>query len=222
LNYLSHFYLDEHLADAAFSVGGALPDLSRLRGKGFRLKPGHFVGDVALNPLQTRIEAGIARHFAIDAHWHNAPLFTHLEHQTRQILAEAGIRVRRTSFLGHIGAEMLLDRALLHRDPLLAHRFYAAFTNEVLAEVYPLAALKGHADWVPKLQTGMAAFLKRRYLVDYAGDYLSKTWPDMYQHITQDDAVCLYPTTVWMEVVEAITQRFLQEVDFEGLKYLIP
>ena len=221
MNYLSHFYLDEQRGDAAFSVGGALPDLSRLRGKGFRLKPAHWVQEeLVLTPLQESLEAGIVRHYAIDAHWHNAPGFATLEAVTKEILQEANIRLIRASFAVHIGTEMILDRALLHRDSALAQRFYACFTPEIVEEVFMLTTLKGESSWVPKLRIGMEAFLKRRYLEDYAGTYLSRTWPDIYQHVTGDDTVSHYPQALWMEVVEVITHAYLAQVDFEELRAL--
>jgi hypothetical protein len=212
------------MASPAFSVGGALPDLSRLRGQGFRLKPGHWVVDnegdpmPSLSPIQQELEAGLLRHHAIDAHWHNSALFAHLQARVRHVLAEMGITVQRPSFLAHIGAEMLLDRALLHQMPDLATRFYACFAPSILAEVYALVALKGHEAWVPKLQIGIEAFVRRRYLQDYAGDYLSRTWPDIYQHITADRSACSYPTSAWLEAVDDITQLMMDEVDFADLK----
>jgi cation diffusion facilitator CzcD-associated flavoprotein CzcO len=111
--------------------------------------------------------------------------------------------------LGHIGAEVLLDRALLHQSPDLAKRFYACFTPEILEEAYTLLDLKGLEAWVPRLQTGIEAFLRRRYLEDYAGTYLSRTWPDIYQHITKDASACQFPEALWLQAVEEITDNFL-------------
>lgn len=216
MNYLSHFWLDEHRGDAAFSVGGALPDLSRLRGKGFRLRPG-VPGGVGLTNLQQSLEAGIERHYAIDAQWHNAETFVRLEGLVRQGMADAGISLRRNSFAGHIGAEMLLDRALLRRDPTLAERFYRSFSLEVLTEAYQLVALKGHEAWLGRLEAGIQAFVKRRFLADYAGEYLADTWPDIYRHVTGDDSVCRYDRTQWLELVESLTAAIVEAVDFEGL-----
>lgn len=217
MNYLSHFWLDEHRGDAAFSVGGALPDLSRLRGKGFRLRPG-VAGGVRLTNLQQSLEAGIERHYAIDAHWHNAETFVRLEALVRQGMADAGISLRRNSFAGHIGAEMLLDRALLRRDPTLAERFYRSFSPAVLTGAYQLVALKGHEAWLGRLETGIQAFVKRRFLVDYAGEYLADTWPDIYRHVTGDESGCRYTRAEWLELVESLTAAIGEAVDFEGLQ----
>lgn len=216
MNYLSHFWLDEYRGDAAFSVGGALPDLSRLRGKGFRLRPG-VPESVALNPLQESVEAGIARHYAIDAHWHNAGTFARLESVVRQGMEAAGISLRRNSFAAHIGAEMLLDRALLRRDPALAERFYRSFSPDILAEAYQLVALKGHEAWLGRLETGIQAFVKRRFLADYAGEYLADTWPDIYRHVTGDEAGCRHTRSQWLDLVESLTAAIGETVDFEAL-----
>lgn len=216
MNYLSHFWLDEHRGDAAFSVGGALPDLSRLRGKGFRLRPG-VPGGVGLTNLQHCLEAGIARHYAIDAHWHNAKTFARLESLVRQGMDTAGISLRRNSFAGHIGAEMLLDRALLRRDPTLAERFYRSFRPEVLTEAYQLVALKGHEAWLGRLKTGIQAFVKRRFLADYAGEYLADTWPDIYSHVTGDETGCRYARAQWLDLIESLTAAIGATVDFEAL-----
>lgn len=216
MNYLSHFWLDEHRGDAAFSVGGALPDLSRLRGKGFRLRPGVPDG-VGLTAAQQSLEAGIARHYAIDAHWHNADTFARLEALVRQGMDEAGITLHRASFAGHIGAEMLLDRALLQLDPALAERFYTSFRPEILTQAYGLVALKGHEAWLGRLETGIQAFVKRRFLIDYAGAYLADTWPGIYEHVTGDDSGCRYPRAQWLELVEHLTTAIGRAVDFEVL-----
>jgi hypothetical protein len=212
MNYLFHFALAPS-ASAAFGVGGALPDLSRLRGKGFRLKAGHWEGVSVpiLTDLQTQVEAGIARHYEVDGWWHNSAVFGDLQGQVRQAVLEAGISVERLSFLCHIGAEMLLDRALLHRDPALASRFYACFQPDILDATYELVRLKGQETWIPRLQTGVDSFVKRRFLEDYAGIYLSRTWPDIYQHVTHDASACTFSEAQWMEVVDRVTHTFLEE-----------
>jgi|GEM_PF-6571806 len=223
MNYLLHYYLDAHHATAAYSVGGALPDLSRLRGQGFRLRVGHWGGHLAgpvpeLTPTQTMCEAGLARHYAVDAQWHNSALFTELQQKAKEVVAAQGLQVKRTSFLVHIGTEMLLDRALLHAQPDIATQFYACFTPAALEAVYSLVALKGHGAWLPKLQTGIEAFVRRAYLQDYAGTYLARTWPEIYQHVTGDATACTYPEAQWLAAVKALTEAFRQQVIFKDLR----
>ena len=204
MNYLSHFYLDQARSDAAFSVGGALPDIARLRGQGFRLKPG-VPEATTLTPVQQSLEAGITRHYAIDAAWHGSEHFKELERAIRQALAAAGIAgLRRASFAAHIGAEMLLDRSLLRQDPTLAARFYAAFTPAIQEDAYALVALKGQAEWLPRLRAGMEQFVQRRFLADYAGDYLSRAWPGVYTHVTGDEAAQAYGRNQWQTAIDLI------------------
>ena len=215
MNYLSHFALDEYRQDKAFSVGGALPDLARLRGQGFRLKPGQLTEEAVLTPIQQRLEAGIARHYAIDAAWHGSARFEHLEALVRQALQEAGITgLLRTSFAAHIGAEMLLDRALLRQDLQLAARFYACFTEEILEEVYALVSLKGQSVWIERLRKGIDQFVQRRFLADYAGNYLARAWPGVYTHVTGDAVAQAYSGLRWQQVIDAIDAQEWR-LDFE-------
>ena len=202
MNYLAHFALDEARADAGFSVGGVLPDLARLRGQGFRLRPGFEDTARALTPLQAQIEAGIARHYALDAAWHRSDVFDKMQRQVRALLAEAGIGLARTSFAAHIGAEMLLDRALLRQDPTLADRFYACFTPAAVEAAIALLPLKGQGAWAAALRAGIDKFVARRFLADYAGDYLARTWPGIYHHVTGDAQAHAFSVEVWRWVVE--------------------
>ncbi len=211
MNYLAHFAQDEHRLSPAFAVGGALPDLARLRGEGFRLRPGFEADTQVLTLLQAQVEAGIARHYAIDAAWHNAPAFAQMQARIRALLAEAGITLLRPSFAAHIGAEMLLDRALLQADPTLADRFYASFTPDALEAAYSLLPLKGQAVWATPLRAGIDKFLHRRFLADYAGGYLARTWPGIYTHVTGDKQAQANPEAVWMEVVERGTLALSQD-----------
>ena len=130
-----------------------------MRGTGFRLKPGlpQGNGDVVM----IDIEQGVDAHYAADAMWHNSAIFHTLVGRVKAALRAEKIYLLRTSFASHIGAELLLDRALLAQQPKLAEEFYLAFTADTLSAVQRVLTNKGLAVWQDRFALEWARFVKQ-------------------------------------------------------------
>lgn len=115
--------------------------------------------------------AGVLQHHDDDDWFHRRQPFILLSSQfsveLRGQLAE-GLS-HQAAFLGHISVELLLDAALIHRDPQLLQRYY-----QLLAEL-DLDLVQISADRVLKRPASLLSwliprFLEERFLGDYSTD----------------------------------------------------
>jgi len=171
MNYLAHGY--RFCERPYFVAGTALPDW--LRALGFRLRaaPAPDAGAPAgaeAGALRD-LEAGVRRHLADDAAFHQQPAFTEAWREiTRAIRRRADRDPRlRAHFFGHILAEMLLDAAIARRVPDALARYYAA-----LEDVDPEVVESAAATWLSAPPGGLGRFIdlfrRWRFLEDYARD----------------------------------------------------
>ncbi len=170
MNYFGHGYRFVH--DPYFLAGTAVPDwLSvinrrvRARARSARL----WTGDP--DPRVAALAAGVVRHHEDDAWFHRTRAFAELSLALAVDIREqlSDDRGFRPSFLGHILVEVLLDGALIARDPDLLDRYY-----EALARVDPhavCAAVERIAGApVPDLADLIPLFRAERFLYDYLDD----------------------------------------------------
>jgi hypothetical protein len=211
VNYLSHFALDytpDDLLLPGFVAGVALPDMVRMRGEGYRLKglaPGEESGlweqGEMSPPLDVQMEAGITRHHQVDAAWHNSAPFMEANRFMRMICAAFRLTPVRETFFCHIGAEMMLDRALLRLKPELVSFFYSSFTAPVKQTMTAVLARRGLSVWQEKTETAWDVFCRQQFLAQYPQiDYMAYTWAGIYSHVTGDETLG-----------EAISERVVEE-----------
>jgi hypothetical protein len=167
MNYFAHGqrFLDEPY----FLAGTATPDWLSVCDRRVRLRS-RQVRPVAEQSggRHGQLAAGVLQHLQDDDWFHETPAFVDitadLARRFRQCLSEAeGVR---PGFLGHIAAELLIDAALIRRDPARLETYY-----ERLAAVEPMRVERSvnslAVGTTTRLATWIGLFLRERFLWDY-------------------------------------------------------
>jgi len=170
MNYFAHGY--RFVDDPWFLAGTAVPDWLNVCDRGVRVRAKHaapFVDDA--DPAVAALARGIAQHHADDAWFHQGAAFSELSWKFTDRLRAlfAPDDDMRASFLGHILVELLLDAALIAREPSRLDRYYAA-----LAALDPAAVEAAVNRMAPRPAMQIAKllplFIRERFLWDYADD----------------------------------------------------
>lgn len=170
MNYFAHAlrYLDRPY----FVAGTAVPDWMSVVDRRVRVR-GKLIEPLLLNdgsPL-AEVAAGTWQHLHDDGWFHSTRAFfevsTSLAIRFREVLGPDDSH--RTSFLGHIVTELLIDAELIERRPGQIERYY-----DVLATIEPLAVQQA-VNLMAKTPTECLApliprFLTERFLPDYLSD----------------------------------------------------
>ena len=121
------------------------------------------------DPALAAVCEGVTRHLRDDGWFHATPAFA-------EVTATLGVTLRetfgpgdgfRSGFLGHVGAEMLLDDVLRARVPGCLARYYAACDAVDPAEVQRCVNAL-HPVGTDRLAKVVAGFRESRFLEDYA------------------------------------------------------
>ncbi|MFT5354915.1 MAG: acyl carrier protein phosphodiesterase [Polyangiales bacterium] len=108
MNFFGHTVIGQELdSSPSFLFGTMLPDFVSMSGARFE-----SVADDA--PARRELLVGIEVHHATDAVFHSTPHFLRYCSALTVALEKAGVRRGTAMAVGHIGAELLLDRWLLH------------------------------------------------------------------------------------------------------------
>jgi hypothetical protein len=172
MNFLTHFFFDRRYGGpgttAAFQFGVAVPDLLIAYDRGLRFSRTRVDERVELFP-HSGLWRGVRHHLAVDRFFHGSRFFHDSYDSIRHFLVHhlpSTVTCRRF-FLAHLVVEILLDHALLGRDPSLAASFYTRLgqisRSTVRAELEsfferPLPELTAHLD----------RFMRIRFLEHYA------------------------------------------------------
>jgi hypothetical protein len=170
LNYFAHGY--RFVDRPYFLAGTAVPDALSAINRRVRIRrkvavPFATDGD----PIVADVAAGIVRHHDDDAWFHRQRAFSDLSlnfgQEIRSKLADE--KGHRAGFLGHILVELLLDSALIARQPGGADPYYHAVAqiDGVLLQqiVNRMASQPAH-----RFSAFIGMFLTSRFLEDYAND----------------------------------------------------
>ena len=151
------------------AVATGLPDLLSVADRKVRLRKRMLEpADRDDLPLAAVCE-GVKRHLRDDGWFHATPAFA-------EVTATLGVTLRetfgpgdgfRSGFLGHIGAEMLLDDVLRGRVPGCLDRYYAA-CDAVDPEEVQRCVNALHPVGTDRLAEVVVGFRESRFLRDYA------------------------------------------------------
>ncbi len=170
MNYFAHAlrFLDRPY----FAAGTAVPDWLSVADRQVRVRAKliepHLRND---GSPQSEVAAGAWQHLHDDGWFHSTRAFfevsTTLAVRFREVLGPDDSH--RTSFLGHIVTELLIDAELIVRHPGQIERYY-----EVLGSIEPLAVQQA-VNLMVKTPTECLAqliprFLDERFLSDYLND----------------------------------------------------
>ena len=170
MNYFAHAlrFLDRPY----FVAGTAVPDWLSVADRQVRVRAKlidpYLLGD---GSPQAEVAAGAWQHLHDDGWFHSTRAFfevsTSLAVSFREVLGPDDSH--RTSFLGHIVTELLIDAELIERNPGQIERYY-----EVLRSIEPLA-VQTAVNAMAKTPTECLApliprFIEERFLPDYLND----------------------------------------------------
>jgi len=170
VNYFAHAL--PHLDRPYFLAGTALPDWLSVIDRKLRLRPRLLEPHRESENADVReLVAGIAQHLEDDGWFHVTRGFV-------ETSAEIGLLFRtrlqgsdgfRCGFLGHIVTELLMDAALIERNPRLLETYYRQLDSvdpqTVAAAVETIAGRAAH-----RLTEFVTLFLRERILWDYQTD----------------------------------------------------
>lgn len=172
MNYFAHAlpFLE---GDAYFLAGTAVPDWMAVADRPVRVR-GKFAGPLAERTTDPRIRSvarGTLQHLRDDDWFHGTRGFA-------EITGELGRRFRealgpddpmRCNFLGHVVTELLLDSALIERQPGLLDRYYQRI-SEIDPGVVESAVNQMSRGETQRLRLFIPLFIRERFLYDYAAD----------------------------------------------------
>jgi hypothetical protein len=170
VNYLAHAY--RFLDRPQFVAGTALPDWMNVVDR--KNKPRRQLAQPLLadsDPDVAELAAGVVQHHDDDLWFHAQIAFVVLSAQfaveLRQQLPPGG--GHQAGFLGHILVELLLDAALIQRNPKLLDRYYQLLDQLNVHRVQSSAnrILRTAED---RLVTLIHRFAQERFLADYVTD----------------------------------------------------
>lgn len=170
MNYFAHGY--RYVDDPYFLAGTAVPDWLAAVDRKVRVRPKEAEAHVEHpDAVLARVARGVARHHADDARFHTTAAFGELSWryalQLRTLLpADDGLR---SSFLGHILVELLLDAVLIDEHPGRIDDYYAALAN-VESGMVEEAVNRMAATRTERLTIFIPLFTRERFLCDYADD----------------------------------------------------
>jgi len=191
MNFLSHFYLDQHVDDSLYIVGIATPDLLSIFDSNVRLKERKLPIPMenSATPEQLSIYNGALRHFHVDRIFHSSDFF-HKETQLISRLLKAEFKdppIHRGFFIGHILLELVMDRILVQKDINLVHRYYTHF------EKFGVKLMEQKTEWLcrrplPGYDAFLVRFIERKHLHYYKDwDFLKDILRRMLNYVQIDN-----------------------------------
>lgn len=162
MNFLSHYYFDRIKGNSYYNLGLLLPDLLRNFGSALH----HLQDDKISFSEGNFLASGFHQHIATDKIFHTTKGFVSLNKHLTERLRKSEADFNRDWFLAHILTELLLDRAILFKNPAIARQLYAelegvdyALLKKFFSEInYPAA---------DSFLYGFDRFMKVRYLQSY-------------------------------------------------------
>lgn len=165
MNYLSHFYFDQHNNDPYYIAGIALPDMVKTCNRRWNVHPDSSVGD---DSFQSSIVKGWNRHLAVDALFHNSGFFKTETGKIKNYIAEIDFENRniRPFVLAHIGLELILDHYLLKTKKVSSSHYYQILASCDSKEFSTFLKQNGieNSELIEKFY---AQFIDYRYLNNY-------------------------------------------------------
>ena len=167
MNYLSHFHLDREKCTPNFTLGLMLPDLARNHPEeNIRFRLPH------LTKGNAEIKAGILRHLEVDELFHESPFFEKMMTAIKaKILAADFENVQKRIYaLAHVWLEIMMDRALLHRDNSVGDEYYNQLTKVNEPDFVGFLIVNGLSKKPEKFWQRFCDFRERQYLRNYLND----------------------------------------------------
>ena len=128
MNYLSHYYLNHHIAGIearpGFVLGVALPDLWRRYSTTHRIRWRHVAAGPREHAGDEAIRLGLLNHADADRRFHALPAFLEWQRELKRQFVDRALHSGLLDFLTHVSIELTLDRQLIAQQPTLVGDFY--------------------------------------------------------------------------------------------------
>lgn len=170
MNYFAHGR--EHIDDPYFLAGTAVPDWLSVVDRKVRARAARAAQLVKNDDARVAAVArGVMRHHHDDAWFHETRAFGELNWRFTAMVRDAvgPDDSLRPSFLGHILVELLLDDALIRREPARLTSYYEAMESvepEIVERTVNLISPRS----TDRLAYFIPLFCRERFLWDYAED----------------------------------------------------
>ncbi|MCA9054143.1 MAG: hypothetical protein KDA75_09920 [Planctomycetaceae bacterium] len=172
MNYFAHAlpFLD---ADPYFLAGTAVPDWMAVADRPVRVraKLAAALAEVTDSQLVRSVAEGALRHLRDDDWFHTTRGFAEVTGQLTRLFREClgPDDSMRCSFLGHVVTELLLDSALIERQPSRLDRYYDRLLEVDPAQVERSVNQMARGE-TERLKLLIPLFIRERFLYDYAED----------------------------------------------------
>ena len=137
MNFVAHYYIDQHLDNQLFVIGVCTPDLLPVfdRKKRVRARKVLKVIEASQNDQLIQFGKGNLRHFEADDYFHSATFFQNETKLITEMIRERypNGEIKRDFFVAHILFELVLDRILVLANPQVLDDFYQHWDNQDLS-----------------------------------------------------------------------------------------
>lgn len=174
MNFLSHYYHELPCGDPHFVGGLILPDIlsnySFRAGRVVKLHPWRLKNPE--NPVQEALSAGVRRHYAVDAAFHDSEYFTRQTHFIEDYIRSRSFDCfpRRIYAIAHVMLEIILDRSLMTKEPGLTDGFYDRLEGVTRHDISMLMARNDHPVDAARVGAHFDEFRRAKFLYDYVDD----------------------------------------------------
>lgn len=161
MNFLGHYYVDQHRSNPYFVYGALLPDLVRHFARIYNKMDKHYHSE---NSSHQQIFQGIRRHMQADTAFHDLYNFHNACDQVEVLLsANTQLAIPRPFFIAHILVELLIDKHLVTKDEQIAHNFYHSLKqldhNELISFADSIHFFEFKSTFLPRFEL----FIKNEY-----------------------------------------------------------
>ncbi len=170
MNYFAHGYT--YLDRPYLLAGTAVPDWLSAVDRKVRVGSRHARPFTeAEDPRMVALATGILQHHQDDEWFHENPAFVELNTEASLLLKPLLPADHRPLFVGHVLVEMLLDAALIERNPARLNEYYLA-VGQIDALWVQQAVNQMAVRQTENLVLMIQAFLQEQFLADYLRDDL--------------------------------------------------
>lgn len=168
MNFLSHYFFDQHSSDPYYILGIALPDLSKSHNRRWNIHPAKNEDVLSKSPEIQSIYKGWKKHLSVDELFHEAPFFKHYSHIITEKMREIPFenKLVKPFMIGHVGLELILDTLLIKNKKLDPTKFYDSLNACELSPIMEFLKLNGIEN-PESFKEFYAKFLEYRYLLSY-------------------------------------------------------
>jgi len=218
MNFVAHYYVDNHLDNSLFVVGVSTPDLVPVYNKNFRLRKRKVEAVLARGGSRDfyQFAKGILRHFEADEYFHSAQFFKEENDLLMELIRKyfPGGEVRRSFFVAHILFELVLDRVLVLDDPRVLDNYYRHWRQQDPQLLSRLTGqiLENEGEVMEGYPAYIQRFVERKYLYGFSQwEELLYVFKRIMERVGIPDLAYIYEPT-FMAMLKEYESRLIPKV----------